>query len=170
MAFSKIQTVSLASNASEIEFTAIPSTYKDLYMLLNVRCANATNRQSVILTFNNNTSGYARARGYAYDSGPTLGGDNGTSQADAALGTANGTSVGADFYSPMEVYIFSYASSAANKTFHSRFGAVSNTTSTWVNGFGHFAWTNSAAINSIKLVFDLNNFVSGSTASLYGIS
>ena len=169
MGMTKIQKVDLTTNASEINFTSIPATYKDLYLLLNVRNAASAAREQLNMTFNSNGAGYAQTRGYVYDSVPTFNGDNATSQSFIALGSANDTSVGSYYFSPYEIYIFSYASSYANKTAHARFGSVSNTSSNWVSGFGHYGWANTAAINSIRLYWLSNNFVAGSTATLYGI-
>lgn len=173
MAFTKIQTVSVTGSPSTVEFTAIPNTYKDLYVLTNFcnsSIGTAVARQELRMTFNNNTSGYAQNRGYIYDGVPTVAGDSSTSLGYIAPASANSSGAGANYFSPMELHIFSYASNVANKTGHARGSAVSNTSATWVVGFTHFGWANTSAISSIQFYFAVDNFVAGSTATLYGIS
>lgn len=168
MSMSKIQTINLTSNAAEIEFTAIPSTYKDLYILLNVRSTTSgADRQEMRMTFNGNSSGYSRSRGYAYDGG-TIAGDSGTNLAYIAVGSIPAANRNQNVFGGNEMYIFSYAENK-HKSIHGRYVSNSDSTSTYVVGFGHYGWANNSAITSIKFYGAADSITSGSTATLYGI-
>lgn len=168
MAMIKIQTVNLTSNATEIEFTAIPSDYKDLYILLNVRSTTSgADREEMRMTFNGSSSGYSRSRGYAYDGG-TFAGDAATGLSYIAVGSIPAANRNSNVFGPNELYIFSYAENK-HKAIHGRYVANSDSSSTYVIGFGHYGWANNSAITSIKFYGAANNMANGSTATLYGI-
>jgi hypothetical protein len=168
MSMSKIQTINLVSNATEIEFTTIPSIYKDLYILLNVRSTTTgADRQEMRMTVNGSSSGYSRSRGYAYDGG-TISGDAGTNLSYIAIGSIPAVNRNQYVFGANELYIYSYAENK-HKSMHGRFAANSDSTSTWVVGFGHYGWANNSPITSIKFYGAADGIASGSTATLYGI-
>jgi hypothetical protein len=170
MSMSLIQTVTLASNTNTLSFNTIPSTYKDLYLLLNVRGTDSGSRVPLIMTFNNNTSSiYSGARGYASEGG--FGGDSGTSYTYMPISSINAAGVSnSNVFSPCEVYIFDY--SGGSFTTAKSIGMQSNSTSaSFVTIVGHFGWNSSSAVSSIQIlpISGSGDLVAGSTASLYGI-
>jgi hypothetical protein len=168
MSMTKIQTVNLVSNAANIEFTAIPNTYKDLYILLNIRSTTSgADREEMRMTFNGSSSGYSRSRGYAYDGG-TFSGDAATGLSYIAVGSMPAANRNSNVFGPNELYIFSYAESKP-KAIHGRYVANSDSSATYVIGFGHYGWSDNSPITSIRFVGAANSIASGSTATLYGI-
>jgi hypothetical protein len=170
MSLTLIQTVTLPSNTNTLSFNSIPSTYKDLYLLLNVRSTDSGSRVPLIMTFNGVTSStYSAARGYASEGG--LGADSGTSYSYVPLSSINGAGVGnSNVFSPCEAYIFDYSGGAY--TTGKLLGMQSNaSSSSFVSISGHFGWNNTAVVSSIQIspISGSGDLVAGSNASLYGI-
>ena len=169
MTLALIKTETLVSNTNSISFTSIPSTYKDLYLLYNLRGTDAATRVPLYMTFNNNSSAiYSGVRGYAFESG--LATDSGTTYTYIPLSSINAAGVSSNIFSPGEVYIFDYANGAMT-TGKSITMASNSASSAFVSSAGQFGWDSTAVVSSIQLfpAPGNNDLLAGSTASLYGI-
>lgn len=156
--YEAIATQTLGSSASSVTFSSIPSTYTDLVL---VAAAIGTGDLQI----------YGRVNG---DSGTnysnTFLASNGTS---ASSIRQNNTNVFQSDYwfavstdGGLTTYNFmNYSSTSMNKVILTRSGLGNKGTNAIVN-----MWRNTAAINSITLTVSANNFATGSTFSLYGIT
>ena len=165
--YTAIATVTVGSGgASTIEFTSIPGTYTDLVIVLSARSARTSEtRDSVELSFNNNTTGYTtrtvRGSGSGVDS------NTGYSSSSIQRADVNATNSTANSFSNISFYIPNYAGSN-NKSVSIDSVFENNATDAWqVLAAG--LWSNTAAITSIKLGLEISTFVQYSTATLYGI-
>lgn len=154
-----IATTTLGSAASSITFSSIPATYTDLRLVfVGTSAANVPGE----MRFNGDTaSNYSRT--YLSGNGSTASSSRDTSQTNISVGASAITST------PMmnTIDIFSYAGST--------FKTCLITSSDDRNGSGTVdrqvsLWRSTSAINEIKLTVDLTaNFLTGTTATLYGI-
>lgn len=168
MTLALIQTTTLGSNTNTISLSSIPSTYKDLYLLLNARSSTAGDRISIDMTFNSNTSSlYSLARGYASEGGP--GAQGLTAQTAIAVGGMSGTNINTNVFSPAEIYIFDYANGAytTGKIVSSQLSTGSGTFNIIAS---HFGFNSTTVVSSIQIKSEAGtNFAAGSNVSLYGI-
>lgn len=158
----------LGSSASNIEFTSIPATYTDLLVVCSLRTDRAVHAETVRLTFNGASTNYSERMLYGDSAGATS-----YSNTTAYLGAifANSASATSSTFGNADIYIPNYAGST-NKSVSAT--SVTETNSGTQNQafIGAFAglWSSTAAITSLRLAPVTGpNFVSGSSAYLYGI-
>jgi hypothetical protein len=161
----------LGSNAADVTFSNIPQTgYADLVLLISARSNRASvTYEGVYLLLNGDTANNMTAR--------TLRGDGSAassfSQAaaklleiDTSATAANATS---NTFGSLEVYIPNYAGST-NKSISATAVHETNASTAYIGAVAAL-WSNTAAITSIKITpSGANNFVSGSSFFLYGIT
>lgn len=155
-----------ASPVSTIDFTSIPATYTDLKIVVSARC-NRTGfeRDSIELTFNNNTSNYSTRT--LNGSGSSAGSATGYSAASIQRADVNGPTTTSNTFSNIEFYIPNYAGSTYKPvTIDSVY--EDNVTLAFIHCIAGL-WSNTAAITSVKLGLETSSFVQYSTATLYGI-
>lgn len=162
--YEPIATSTLGS-AGEITFSSIPSTYSDLKVVLVCRAASTSyNSQQLNIRYNSDLStnfSYVRVTG----DGSTASYTSGTSQnrifvADAVPGAA-------DVWGIVIVDIVDYSGSQRKTSLISVAGDR--------NGSGIVAsqaalWRSTSAISTIRLFPDIENFGTGTTATLFGIT
>lgn len=153
------ETVLSVATAS-FDFTSIPSTYKHLKLIGTVKSAVAAS-EAVVIRFNNDS-------GANYDDEYVRGGSASASAAAEAgatrgwIGVADGVNG-----NPIEISIPSYARTTLVK------GALctSYQTANQIVATHGMRWNSTAAINRITIYQNSgNNFDTGSTMALYGIS
>lgn len=159
--YTALATVTLAGPSSSVIFAGIPSTYRDLMLVMNVGNSGNTGFPA---TFNYDTnSNYSSL--YAAGNGSNYGSSSYGSYSTAFWG-ANVWSNGA----LQEVYvvnIFDYAATDKHKTWLSRADSMYSGSNTSMNAG---RWASTAAINSIQIKGNSSsNFITGSTLSLYGV-
>lgn len=167
--FESIQTVTVASTASAIEFTSIPSTYQHLQIRYltrtNSTIANDTN--AVALQFNGDTtSSYATHYLYGTGSGTPIAAAS-ASRADIFAGYANSNNYSATNYTANILDILDYRNANKNKTTRTLCGNDGNGA-----GFVLFTsgvWLKTDAVTSIKLYPTTSVFAINSHFALYGI-
>lgn len=164
-----ISTVTVGSGgASSIDFTSIPQTATDLYLLVSGRGTSSGYDNGYTLRLNgDNTSGnYAFLRLTGYGDNSNVSADGGNFYLGGAMG---GTSTTANTFSSTATYIPNYTGS--NSKSYSIDTTSENNGSTYNQQFQQIyavRWTGTAAITSISLQTS-TNFAQYSTASLYGI-
>jgi hypothetical protein len=158
-----IESKTLGADAASIEFTSIPQTFTDLMFVASTRASTAgTSVEPCLVTFNANTSNYTHQ---------TLNGSG--SAATAASGTsrlvfnAPRTGTTASTFGNVCVYIPNYAG-ATNKSYSTDSVTEHNAAEAHQTLIGGL-WSDTAAITSAKFEPTANNFIAGSTISLYGI-
>ena len=156
--YDKIATHTISGTSTgSYTFSAIPSTYTDLVLVINGTSTGAN--IDVPIYFNSDTgSNYSRTYLYANGSSVSSGrASNDTSMGLPNLDTNQGVSI---------CHIFNYSNTTTNKTAIGRTsGAVSYGVSAIVG-----LWRSTAAINSVTIfVAGVAKFGNGTTLSLYGI-
>lgn len=168
LTYTAIQTVTLASNQAAIEFTSIPSTYTDLYILLSGRGTRSGNNDFPVVSFNSVTAN----RFSRYLSG-TTNYQGGFQETTTIYGYQASASNAANTFGVMTLYIPQYLDSNNKQMIID--SVVPNTAiaqDQWVITMVSGQWSNSSAITSVKLTplgapTDLMG--TNSTATLYGI-
>lgn len=145
---------------SSIVFSSIPNTYTDL--LLQVSARSDVNTAAVRLDFN----------GTAVNSSKVLYGNGAsalsvTSTTYVVIGGTVESGATGNTYSNASFYIPNYLSS--NNKSVSIDGVAENNGTTAYIGLGAALWSNAAAITSITVKPNSDNFAASSTAYLYGI-
>ena len=146
-----IQTQTLGSAVTTINFTSIPQTYTDLVLVVNVLTATNT---SINIQFNGDTgSNYSCTRAYSgYGS-------------DRISNTTNSLYSWTAFNnSSYQFHIQNYSNNTTYKSFLGRMSDVGNNAGMYVS-----LWRSTAAITSLNF-FGSSNFTTGTTATLYGIA
>ena len=157
--YEPIATTTLGSAAASITFSSIAGTYTDLRLVLVTITSGGANR----IRFNSDT-GTNYSRTYVAGDG----------SAAASSRSSNSTQIFMNYNaSPSstipylhQIDIFSYAGST-NKTILWDQNLDLNGSGDVVKGVG--MWRNTSAITAIELSNNVGNFLTGTTATLYGI-
>jgi len=164
--YESIQTVTVgAGGSSSISFTSIPSTYKHLQ--IRAFCKSTTtgsNVTSIYGQFNSDTSSNY-ARHFINGSGSAAGANGSASQTSMFFGT--GIETTPNVFAANIIDILDYANTNKYKTTRSSSGVDANG-----SGFVQFMsglWINTAAITSITILPNADNFAQYSHFALYGI-
>ncbi len=160
--FKKIASVTVGSGGSStIDFTAIPSTYTDLFMQISAR--NTTSNYWASIKFNNSTANFKIITLQGTGSAVSWNVDSsGTYAMNPVASTMTANTFGSG-----GLYVPNYAGSA-NKSFSFDATQENNATESYW-GVSNGLWSNTAAINQITLTSGGTAFAEHSTATLYGI-
>jgi hypothetical protein len=160
----------LASPAANFDFTSIPTTYRNLQLIINARGTKATTLDFVYAIFNNDSGA-----NYDYEIlsavGGTGGGGEGLSQVHVVLGGIAGSLCSAGLSGHIQFTISDYRNTVFNKVLNSlssfKVGTSSGNLYCYnISGF----WRSSNAINRITVIPASDNFDTDSVASLYGLA
>ena len=158
-----IQTVTVGSGgAASIDFTSIPATFTDLYLVVSARTSYGSGTDAMLISFNSNTTGFSARLLYG----------TGSSAASTTIARYVGEIVPgtytANTFGNMSIYVPNYTS-ASDKTYSADVVTENNATGAFqVITAG--LWSNSAAITSISFTTtSAVNFSQYTSASLYGI-
>ena len=164
-----IESKTLATAAANVDFTSIPQTYTDLVFVLSLRSSRtpSSDGSHINLTFNNVTSAYFFKQLRGTGSAASSYGENNEaainlySQANSSADTSN-------TFSSNSIYIPNYAGATTKSI--SVDSVYENNADTAYQHLVAGLWNNTAAITSVKFAEGTgNNWVAGSTISLYGI-
>ncbi len=171
--FDWIATGTSTGSSSEIVFSDIPQTYTNLMIYGSARAQGNSEGQGIYIQFNSDTAANYNYIRYAFER------KNTTSNAYSAVGNSqNGlyfdvapdTAYTTNLFGGVVCDILNYSSSSDYKTLisepHVPFTS-GVTTYIWHHAG---AWMSNSAITSLRIYNpSSNNFVSGSTYSLYGV-
>ena len=164
-----LATVTVGSGgASEIDFNSIASTWTDLVIQISARNSGTggSGWRALYARFNGSSTSYSdralAGNGSSAFSFSNGGGTNKVFLGDLPMGDNTASTFGS-----VSVYIPNYAGSN-NKSLSSDSVQENNATLAQADLVAGL-WSNTAAITSIKLLWDSGNFVQHSTATLYGI-
>jgi hypothetical protein len=159
--YEPIATNTLSSSAATVTFSSISGSYTDLIIICSVK--GSASNGTIQVRFNGDTgTNYSYTRMYGVGSG-TPGTDRSSNVSSMQLEDA-----GASFSGQFIVargFINNYSNSTTYKTMIGRGDEVGNVTMATSN-----LWRNSSAITSITIFTPSNDFISGSTFTLYGIA
>ena len=154
--YSTIATYTASGSSATFSFTSIPSTFTDLHLVIN---GTLTSNQGIKMRFNSDSgSNYSYLRVYG----------NGTSAGTDASGNRDGIDIGYQISSSRQMTIVDVMNANNSTTFKSSLYRLSAPANDGALA-GISLWRNTAAITSIDLVAGAN-YVSGTTATLYGIT
>jgi len=157
--YEAIATSTLTSSAASVTFSSIPSTYTDLVLITNAIAQ--TNTADQLIRFNSDS-----ATNY---SATIL---HGSGSAGASTRVTNQSGIFINYYGNMPVvfvqntitHIMNYSNATTNKTVLSKASNASNNVDAIVA-----LWRSTAAITSITILGNGQNYGIGSSFSLYGI-
>lgn len=155
-----------SGGAANIEFTSIPSTYTDLLLKMSLRSSNTgAVAKRIGVRFNGASTDANLSTRLVYGDGSITGS---FTSSTGFTGWMPDGSVTASTFANVELYIPNYAGSN-NKSLSTDAVMENNATASYM-GFFAGLWSDSSAINAIKIFeVDANNLVQYSTARLYGI-
>jgi hypothetical protein len=165
----KIAEQTLTVNTNTVTFSSIPNTYTDLKLVISAR--STTTAPSVYFLFNND--------GAALYSNTTITGNGASTQTSFRLSgstfnrfdsTGEGSSMTANVFGSVELYMPSYSSSTTFKSFIYDACVENNSASgvNYYNSTGAGLYRSNTAINRIDIVYDAN-MIPLSSFTLYGI-
>ena len=164
-AWTRIQHIEVPSAQANITFSSIPAaTYTDLVLVVSARSANASTDDALLFDLNGSTANQSirLLRG----NGSTVTSASGSYLSMGYVSAANATS---STFGNALLYIPNYAASQ-NKPMYAD-GVFENNATTALQQMQALLWSNTAAINEIKLRLDsTSNFAQYSSATLYGIT
>jgi hypothetical protein len=155
--YTQIASTTLGSASASVTFSSIPGTYTDLVLVINpTMAANA----DVTLIFNGNTAN-AYSSTYLTGNGTSATSSRFTFMPKIYLDQVNtGTTI-----VQYNVNIMNYANTTTYKTVLSRYSGTSKGAEATVG-----LWRGTDAITSMTITGDGQNFTTGSTFNLYGIT
>jgi len=157
-----IESKTLATAAASIEFTSIPQDGTDLVALISGRQNGSNNANYAVVSFNSNTSNF---------SSRYLQGD-GSSRSSGTLarffGNIPGATSTSNTFGNIIFYVPNYAGST-NKSYSVDEVTENNATNAFQDIIAGL-WTDTSAITSVTFTMSADNFVAGSTISLYKIT
>lgn len=169
--FSLIQTYTLTSTTSIVEFDPIPQTYDHLCLMIFAKSDRVEpTADDIRLILDNNSSGSANIRLYGGTGG--LGQDGGSGSAYNYVGFVNGTDgATSGRFGASYMYFLNYASSQNPKPVFASGGGSVSSDNKWQLGYSHYQKSTSSAITKIGVqgYNQVSGLVAGSVISLYGI-
>jgi len=166
MAYKLIETKTLASATTSIQFTSIPQTYTDLSLkfLLRSDQGGAYFTDNNNITINGSTSGYSvRALFNGANSFNQSGSSMKFSLLNGSLTTSNSFTIG-------DIHIGNYSGSTIKNLGWDSATETNTTVDSFYLMLFAGLWSNTAPITSISFNSGAGNFVVGSTISLYGVT
>ena len=162
MSFTLIETKTLGTAAASIEFTSIPQDGTDLLALISTRHNGLNNANYAVVSFNSSTSNF---------SSRYLQGD-GSSRNSGTLarffGNITGATSTSNTFGSIYFYVPNYAGSTQKS--YSVDSVTENNATNAVQDIIAGLWADTSAITSVTFTMSADNFVSGSTISLYKIT
>lgn len=168
LTYTAIQTTTLTGNASTITFNSIPTIYQNLVLYVSARTDRASWIDYLRCRFNGDTG--ANYESYRYIAYSTVRGEATyegglTSMLTGYCGAANGQS---GMFGNSEIWIIDYQ--ATKRKYIIAEGRITDTGTNRELGMLNSRWNTTSAITSITLLPQIgSNFVSGTTATLYGL-
>lgn len=168
MPMTKIQTITLGTTASLIEFTSIPQTGTHLILELSARTNRSAIDDWINIRINNDSTAYYQVYRLAFQtsvSATFIAGD--TTVGQAAL--VNGNTSTTNAFSNTEVF-FSFYTDTKSKQL-SIDSVVENNATTAARSFVSGFVDTTSAITSIQITSNTSsNFLANTTATLYALS
>jgi hypothetical protein len=151
-------TITLASTDSEIVFSSIPATYRDLIVVISGQSSRGIATTGFGVRLNGNTgSNYSRVTAYGNGSATSSDSATGTQIDFPSSGTVRSTNI---------VQIFDYAQTDKHKTV-----LITPRNTTHLMGMLAARFADTAAVHTVTIrEADGFQFTVGSTVSLYGIA
>ena len=162
-----IASTTLGSSATNIEFTSIPATYDDLVIVHSLRSDRSGSiRDLTIIRFNGAANDANMSCRYLRGDGSSA---SSASPSQGYAGWISGGTGTSNTFGSTEIYIPNYSGST-NKSYSAAGCEEGNYSSVIMEAIAGL-WSQTTAISDIELLPLFGpNFVSGSSAYLYGIT
>lgn len=156
--------------AANIDFTAIPGTFKALVVVLHARGDAAATGVAVGLRFNGDTgTNYDSQRHYA--TATTVGNDEFLAQTSGNLIGVPASTAPASTFGPATIIIPAYAVAGLRRAaLYANQYKGANSSGNMPSGGGAVFWRNTAAITQVTLIPASGNFVQDSRATLLAVN
>jgi hypothetical protein len=151
-----------AGGVSSIDFTSIPSSYTDLWVMISGRGSAASISQTLLMSINGLTTNRNARAINGNGSGVTSTTNTNTEVAPLVASTAT-----ANTFTSFQIYLPNYSGSS-NKSFSVE-SVNEDRNGTALSVFRAGVWSSTAAINQITFTPDSGTFVQYTTAYLYGV-
>jgi hypothetical protein len=165
-----LEEITITTAAASVVLDNIPQTgYTDLKVVISARSSRSANQDDYSISLNGNTAAfsYRQLFGGAGSGSIVTGSASGTTGFVGIIPATNNT---ASTFGSQEIYIPNYTSNT-NKSFSADSVAENNAATNWQVDLIAQLWSSTSAINSITFTSNTsNNFVVGSTFSLYGVA
>lgn len=158
--YTPIATTTLGSAQSSVTFSSISGTYTDLVVVINYQASGGAVYTQYRL---NSDSGSNYSRTWLYGNGTSAASSRGSNE--TYIYVDSGTYAASGNWATVITNFNNYANTSTYKTTLTRFGEASIGTEAAVH-----LWRSTAAISSIAITTNANNFGIGSTFTLYGIA
>jgi hypothetical protein len=157
-----------AGSATNVTFSSISSSYRDLIVRVRGRSQASAAVDSVLLQFNSDTgANYDYQFWQAF--GTTVSAASSFGQTSLSVGQLAGATATANFAGAVDGAIYDYRGTTFDKQLVGSSGVASATSG---NGTARMSvegnWRSTSAINAIKVFLGTGPFVNGSIVSLYG--
>jgi len=160
-----IAEVELLADTASFDFQSIPDDFTHLLICGYARSTRASSNDSIVQSFNGDTTDANYNRQSFLANSTTL---SGAIASDRVAGHIPGNSATANRFGAFEILIPNYAQATNNKATLARSWYTS--TGAVALAFYGTQWANNAAINRVVLSLGTGpNFLAGSLASLYGL-
>jgi hypothetical protein len=159
-----IESVTLASNASTIEFTSIAATYSDIIIQGLTRSTRGAGAEDLYLRMNTDV-GDNYYSVYMYGAGAASSFTQNSSGMAVAINTS-ASSQAAGSFSSMQASVMDYSASDKHTSVLSRNGG-NGQNEVWT---GAHRWANNSAVTSLILYYKIGQIAAGTTISIYGIA
>lgn len=157
-----------AGGASQIHFTGLSTSFKDLYICTSVRSDDAGVRTSLLITVASSASNYSSKLVRAYDNTTVDSASGGSSSINTFRVPAAGNT--SSVFSNDSFYLPNYSSSSY-KSMSLDNAMETNLSSGTTNYLSLSAglWSDTTAISQVTFTLGSGNFVQYSSAYIYGI-
>lgn len=150
--------ITLTGSDSEVVFTSIPNSFKDLVLVADFTAISTTNDELLIRLNGDSGANYAQVK---------MAG-NGSSTSSSAVSGVNGARIGygpnSSSRSNVIAQIMDYSSTVAHKTILTRSNEPDEVWATACR------WGSTAAVTSISFRYESTSLATGTTIALYGIA
>jgi hypothetical protein len=165
--YESIATAVGTGSSNTITFTSIPSTFTHLQIRMVASNTNASTAWSGLLVRFNSDSGANYAIHYVRGGGTVASAGSGTAQTSAFIDNVVSRSGNTNTLATTIIDLHDYASTNKYKTLRAIGGIDLN--GSGVINFNSALWLNTAAVTSISLVAEQDNWTTTSKFALYGI-
>lgn len=165
--YTLIEAKTLGSAVASVTFSSIPQTYTDLKLVYSVRNSGSADPwYQVLIQFNSDST----ASNYPYRYIYGLASSAGSGTGNQAVGYSVSASATASTFSNGEIYIPNYTNASNYKSISGDVVNENNASTNIVALYATLWQGTAAAITSLTLTQNANDFVQYSTFYLYGIS
>ena len=169
MAYDLIEKVTVATATATVNFSTLPTTYKDLRVFISGRSDTSATRIRCYMTINNDTTttNYIQYEWYQEDN--SLGAEMNTSGSETrAIGVVPAANADASTFGATELWIYGYTDTSAYQGISGWSGCPRRDSvgyDLWQTGN---TWLNNSAVTNLSFYLGAGSWVANSTFYLYG--